>query len=73
MTFHDSTEQIEIKLDLKRGKWLQETLGKINPSEKRLMSFAALKASYEAEFSDFEEFWNSEEIEFLRELGLLTL
>jgi hypothetical protein len=73
LTFHDSTEQIEIKLDLKRGKWLQETLGKINPSEKRLMSFAALKASYKAEFSDFEEFWNSEEMEFLRELGLLRL
>ena len=73
MTFYEKTNQIEINMDPIRGRWLQELFEKTNPREKKLMSLAAVRASYESEFGDFEDFWKSEKMELLRELGLLIL
>jgi hypothetical protein len=70
LTIHDKVAIIELELTPELAKWLEEQLTKLKNS---LSTFGEFKASYDEQFESFEDFWSSEEINDLRENGLLIL
>ncbi len=62
-----------LTLDEGRGAWLVNTLERIGDREQSLMTLSELRAGYEAVFSDFEDFWYSEEMDLVRGYGLVVV
>ncbi|SEP67749.1 Radical SAM superfamily protein [Neolewinella agarilytica] len=77
-------DQLEIRLfdrrdtdvvtfDEGRGAWLLSMLKRIGDRDQSLMTLAELRINYEAAFSDFEDFWYTEEMTLVRGYGLLVV
>jgi len=71
LSFFDKTSSVDIVFEKAEGEWLIETLQTLALSQNPPMTFGELKASFK--FEDFNSFWESEEVEALREIGLLVL
>ncbi|MGB0930999.1 MAG: B12-binding domain-containing radical SAM protein [Chitinophagales bacterium] len=73
LTFHSRTEQVELPFRKEEGEWLVKMLESVSVVRGETLTFGALKKDFEAEFESFELFWHSENMRFLREVGLLVL
>lgn len=73
MTFYDNKSSFTIELPKLQGEWLQKTLSRLSISANDPMSYDQLKNDFEIDNEDFILFWFSEQIETLRENGLLVL
>lgn len=73
LTFHSKTQSYDISLNAEEGKWLIETLDKISVFAENKMTFSQLKSDFEQQFDDFELFWFSKPVQFLRNTSLLVL
>lgn len=73
LQFHLPTNVLSISLDKEKGEWFVKELEKLKPSATKLITFAALKTSFEEKFEDFELFWHSKPINRLKEVGLLAV
>jgi hypothetical protein len=72
LVFHDKSSSFQIELREDQGDWLLDHLELWQPGHK-LTTFSQIKTSYESQFETLEPFWYSEEMEILRENGLLVL
>lgn len=73
MTFHDRTQELQIRLDLEKGIWLQGILKEMSVLQARPFHFSQFKEAYQQQFSDFELFWFSKPISELKQHGLLAI
>ncbi|KAA1243624.1 radical SAM protein [Aquimarina sp. RZ0] len=74
LTFHTPEESNTIKIEKKKGEWLQHTLGKLSIAQNSTaLTFGQLKSDFENSFDTFEVFWYSKPIDTLRDHGLLVL
>ena len=73
LTFHDKRETFEISIEKDKADWFLKSLELLNVSNKKAITFAQLKTSFENEFEDFELFWYSKPLNTLREFGLLVI
>ncbi|MFY0598493.1 MAG: radical SAM protein [Cyclobacteriaceae bacterium] len=71
--FHNKKNKFEILLDPERGEWLARALQKVSHAQEVKVSFKELQSDYETRFSGFESFWNSKQINVLRENGLVVV
>jgi hypothetical protein len=72
LTFHDAHTQEVISLEEHKANWLLDQLEIMTPQEKPV-TYGFLKDSFEDQFDAFEPFWFSNELQVLREFGLLVL
>jgi hypothetical protein len=72
LVFHDKSSSFQIELPEDQGNWLLDQLELWQPGH-QLTTFSQIKTSYESQFDTLEPFWYSEEMEVLRENGLLVL
>jgi len=73
LTIHSKISPLAITLPKPQADWLLQVLEKTQIQQKETTTFAQLEADYESHFEDFELFWYSQEMEALREAGLLAL
>ena len=73
LTFHNKRETFEISIEKDKADWFLKSLELLNVSNKKAITFAQLKTSFENEFEDFELFWYSKPLNTLREFGLLVI
>ena len=74
LTFHNRVNQTSISLPQKEGEWLISALKRLEVGEgEKLLTFTDLKKSFEAHFQGFERFWYSQNMDILKEMGLLVL
>lgn len=73
LTFHDKKESFTIQMDKEKGEWLVKIIDEISVSNTKIYIFQEIKTDFEINLEDFELFWYSKPIIFLRELGLLLL
>jgi hypothetical protein len=70
---HNSMSSLSLDLAHETAEWLRDMLMELDPRNHKPKSFMEFRASYEFSFQDFETFWASEDVEDLREIGLLLL
>jgi len=73
MTFHDKRSSTEITMKSTDANWLIEILQDLKIGEGEVMTYGKLKTSYEKVNQDFTLFWYGEEMQALRDIGLLVL
>jgi hypothetical protein len=73
MTFHNKIDSVEITVEKEIGEWLLEILDRLSIHSEESFTYALLKDDFENHFEDFELFWYSDEVDVLREKGLLVL
>ncbi len=74
LTIVTKQETIHLECPIAEGQWLSEVLTKTTPSSIKPASFMEFEKSFsDNHLDDFESFWESELMEELREIGLLTL
>ncbi|MCZ4693358.1 radical SAM protein [Ancylomarina euxinus] len=73
MSFHNKTGVVNVSMEKKYGEWFLDILDRLSINEEETFTFATLKVSFESEFENFELFWYSKSILFLRENGLLVV
>ena len=73
LTFHDKKESFTIQVNKLEGEWLVNMLQKMTVKNSKVYSFNELKLDFESSLEDFELFWHSKPINFLRNFGLLIL
>ncbi|GGK38775.1 MULTISPECIES: B12-binding domain-containing radical SAM protein [Flavobacteriaceae] len=73
LAFHTKNELFETSLEKDKGEWLLNTIEKIAIQKGNSLTFQQLKADFELYFNDFELFWYSKPIKYLRNYGLLVL
>ncbi len=73
--FHcfDKQSDYQFSTDKNTGEWLELTLKQLTDLNTKPITLGELKASYEKQCRDFDEFWASENGEVLRGFGLLVL
>ena len=73
LTFHRNKEGFEFSFPEKKGEWLVKVLEDISVINGKYNTYSQLKEDFESHFENFELFWNSNQIQLLRENGLLVL
>lgn len=74
ITFYGKRENLIIKVEPERGRWLAAVLKSLRPDADKVYSLAELRKSYEqAGLDDFELFWDNKPVNGLYKVGLLVL
>ncbi len=74
LTFYNTTETINIKVDVEQGKWLTALLPELSIDQPTPKTWQQVKENYEAAgLEDFELFWDNKPINTLHKVGLLHL
>ena len=74
LLFSLGKEEVELEVSGKLSGWLMETLPKFTLGSEKTGTFAEFEASFsKAALGDFENFWDGETVEELREMGLLVI
>lgn len=73
IVLNSKLEQGELLVESDLGHWLFQLLKNCATTQKKPMTYAQAKENYEKEFEDFTLFWYGQEMELLREMGLLVL
>jgi hypothetical protein len=73
ITFHSKKTSDSIELDTDLGHWFAAWLDKMHYSNAYTTTFKQFKTSFEEDYDDIENLWNSEVIDVAREFGLLVL
>jgi len=72
LLFHDAISQEAVVLEESKANWLLDQLELMTPQDKAV-SYGMLKERYETAFDAFEPFWYAQELQSLRDHGLLVL
>ncbi len=72
LSFHTKTEALQITLNEDEGNWFLNQLG-TTLTNKKAVSFSALKKDFETHFENFELFWYSKPMQELMDFGLITV
>jgi len=74
LTIVTKQETIHLECPIAEGQWLSTVLNEITPTSGKPTSFGEFEKRFsENHLDDYEAFWESELMESLREIGLLTL
>jgi len=73
LIFHTRTNAFELVFKEDLGIWVSQILNQIAVLNQEKTTYKQFKESYESQFSNFEGFWHSENIELLKENGMLVL
>jgi hypothetical protein len=74
ISFSLGREEVELELPEKLGKWLVKTLPTLSLGTEKTGSFAEFQAAYsKASLDNFDNFWEGEVADELREMGLLVV
>ena len=74
LTIVTKQETIHLECPIAEGQWLSAVLNEITSTSEKPSSFGEFEKRFsENHLDDFEAFWESELLETLREIGLLTL
>ena len=74
LTIETRQETIHLECPIAAGQWLLEILNKLTPTSENSMSLRDFEGGFsDNHLDDFEAFWESELLETLQEIGLLTL
>ncbi len=73
MTFHDKRSTHEISMPSSQADWLIDNLENLKIGEGSVITYGQLKSSYEKGLDDFTLFWFGDEMNAMREIGLLVL
>jgi hypothetical protein len=73
ITFHSKKAYDTTELDTDLGLWLAAWLEKMHYATEETITFKQFKTSFEEDYDDIENLWNSEVIDVAREFGLLVL
>jgi hypothetical protein len=73
LTLHSKKASETLELDTALGEWLVSWLSEMHYSAKKVTTFKQLKDSFEKEYDDIDALWFSEEMDVMREFGLLVL
>ncbi|GAK89198.1 hypothetical protein JCM19297_3722 [Nonlabens ulvanivorans] len=69
LQFHQAIDWFEIELEESRADWLMDQLEKSTPAASTMMTYGAMKNSYESQWEQFDTFWFSEPMEELKANG----
>lgn len=70
LTFHNKIGSTEVVMEEELGNWFCEWIEKMS---KELVTFKMFRTDFEMHFSDISLLWDSEQMEEVREVGLLVL
>ena len=73
ITLHSKKATETLELDTELGEWLVSWLSAMHYSEQKITTFKLLKDSFEKDYDDIEALWFSEEMDVVRDMGLLVL
>ncbi len=74
LVFYDKTDTFKISFKKEKGEWLISILEKMSPTpQNKIMTFGELRVNFEEQFNRFNDFWDSEEMEIVKGIGLLIL
>lgn len=73
LTFHLKDETLEIELEREVAEWLISVFHLLKVNNEAAISFAVLKTDFEERFEDFDSFWESQELELLKNSGLVII
>ncbi len=73
LTFHDQRDTVSVNLPEPQSEWLLAMLEKAAPQQEKPLVFNQLKADYLLHFDHFDAFWYSDEMEVVREIGLVAV
>jgi radical SAM superfamily enzyme YgiQ (UPF0313 family) len=74
LTFHLKTRTIELEIDGDLGNWFTDFISNLMPDvQDKPCTFLDMQKSFETHFDDFNDFWDSEFIEILRDNGLVVV
>ena len=73
LTFHSERDEFTMHMDIDKGKWLIAALDSIRPANKNLKTLGMIRDSFQEHFKDFDSFWNSGDLQELRNSGLLLI
>ena len=74
LSFFTKNNEFDLSFDLDEGRWFLEVLENCHFEQKEAVLLTTIKASYEEVFrSDFNDFWEGENVKVLRENGLILV
>ena len=74
LTWHSKTATLELLLPAELADWLQSTLPDLSPeSAQQLTTYGDIQKRWQTQYEDFDALWQSDEMEELRQFGLLVL
>ena len=74
LTWHSKTATLELLLPTELADWLQSTLPDLSPeSAQQLTTYGDIQKRWQTQYEDFDTLWQSDEMEELRQFGLLVL
>ncbi|MGH1433378.1 MAG: B12-binding domain-containing radical SAM protein [Lewinella sp.] len=73
LTFHDQRDTVSVNLTEPQSEWLLAILEKAAPQQEKPLVFNQLKADYLLHLDNFDAFWYSDEMEVVREIGLVAV
>ena len=74
LNFQTLTDEVEIKTNLDKGRWLASFLSNISTQKNPVITYQKILDSYaSAGFEDFELFWDNKPVNTLYKAGLLRL
>ena len=74
LTWHSKTATLELLLPTELADWLQSTLPDLSPeSAQQLTTYSDIQQRWQTQYEDFDTLWQSDEMEELRQFGLLVL
>jgi hypothetical protein len=73
LIFHNKENAFEINLETKYATWLIDVLPQLSISLGNVMHFSSVKTHFNENFNEFELFWYSNDMNTLKENGLLLL
>ncbi|WP_367390680.1 radical SAM protein [Lewinella sp. LCG006] len=71
LTFHDQRDTVSVNLPEPQAEWLIKMLENAAPQQEKPLPFEKLKTDYLLHFDNFDAFWYSDEMETVREIGLV--
>ena len=73
ITLHSKKATETLELDTALGEWLVSWLSAMHYSAEKVTTFKQLKDSFEKDYDDIEALWFSEEMDVVRDIGMLVL
>ena len=73
ITLHSKKATETLELDTALGEWLVSWLSAMHYSAEKVTTFKQLKDSFEKDYDDIEALWFSEEMDVVRDMGMLVL
>lgn len=73
LTLHNRTTSMAVELPSDVGQWMFDILVRSDIRHSEIVRFGEIRTSFELDFDDFLEFWQSETMEDIRAMGLLAV